>query len=555
MIIDATSAPEGFEGGDWETADTERFFAAWKGTLYVSGSGVGKPSVTNLLRSLVSEPLVLGRRHLHGVFVLAVFDKLLRRWSVTVDNAGLYQAFYDEDTVATSLLEMVSRKGSGAIRIPILTAVEFLAHRGVHWRRTLVEGVRVLDRDEVIELDATGHRLMVVKDEAVSLEPLPVHAFTDLIANLARALQDVSVSVDLSGGFDSRLLACLLRHRGVEFEAAISGRQGLLDVVIGGEAAERLGCPFFVTTHDIDDLEDALGGLFLLRDGLGDILEYHRPAQMQAARVRRGIQVAISGVGGEVLKDFWWLHDFPRYRRHSVNLARFYDLRMAGAKLPSGLLSDEATDAHRQLRSETIVRFGNLVGLTNTETYDRIYYLYRMPVVAGGFLTNHVNNFLPVLAPFLDPVSFRVGYGLPRRKRTFNAFHRNLLSKECPALAGLRTDSGGTARAGVLSVTSEAAALAVSLSKKAVDKASQRTLGRSVFWHDPDAPGLKHRIRASSEFVLSLDALKKQGVLRAGVCADHVPPQFVGRLLTLGMFVRYAEGELSAARAPVARRP
>jgi hypothetical protein len=550
LIVSGDSKPKDFDRSRWATLDRSRFFAAWRGAIYEPDHEMGEPSVERLLGSLDSKPLSALIGTLRGVFVLVVLDKMRSVWTVSVDNSGLYHTFYDGNCVSTSLLELARAKGVGVPGVSSSRVAEFLAMRTVHGPETLIEGVKTIRRNEFVEI-RSGQPLRVVRGDSTDRNATPV----DLVKEfeyLALAVKGKHLSVDLTGGLDSRLAACLLRHHQAEFEAATSGRPDLPDVIIAKRAAKILNCQLYVADDNVSMIEGELENLFYARDALGDVLEFYRPGRMQAERASRGVEIAVSGGGGEFFKDFYWLQDFPRYRSRKTNFERLYDLRFAPVRLPPGLLIGEVADAHRRLRAETIHRFGELTASTNTASYDRVYFFYQMPAIAGAFLTNSINSHLPVLAPFLDYHSYLLGSSLPRHTRTFFAFHRKLITASCPELARMKTVTGVTAHTGMRYLAPDIVALGTRMLKLVVDKVAQRTMGRTIFWISADNPQLAGKAKSSQTFAESLNAVKRAGFVDRHITAADVPDSLVGRLLTIGMLVQHLEGTLSPPNLPTA---
>ena len=62
----------------------------------------------------------------------------------------------------------------------------------------------------------------------------------DRFAALARSLDGCALSVDATGGFDSRLVLCLLDAHGLPFELATSGRPGAPDTEVARAVARLL---------------------------------------------------------------------------------------------------------------------------------------------------------------------------------------------------------------------------------------------------------------------------------------------------------------------------
>src|SRR5262249_20620921 len=149
----------------------------------------------------------------------------------------------------------------------------------------------------------------------------------------------------------------------------------------------------------------------------------YAPMQMQQERRQRGITLVITGVGGELFKDFWWLQDFPFYSKSRSNLDKLYRLRVAPHEPEHGYLTGVYLQISREYRHTFVKRASTLRAASNTKTYDRVYYS-RMGDIAGRLMSNH----MPIVhsyAPYLDPDMAAIGYDLRRFQRFFCNFHRH----------------------------------------------------------------------------------------------------------------------------------
>ena len=78
-------------------------------------------------------------------------------------------------------------------------------------------------------------------------------------------------------------------------------------------------------------------------------------------------------------------------------------------------------------------------------------------------------------------------------------------------------------------------------------KSSQRLLGRA--WFDTigaatvNDPGLLPAVRRLGMFASALDTLKDAGLFAPDLEPEDVRDRHVGRVLTLGLFLRHVEGE------------
>jgi hypothetical protein len=542
MLITAGEPPFGEQDircGSWED---DRFLVCWKGLIFIHGVSAGSPTIHKITQSLYDTSLASLCQELRGVFGLFIFDKTRAQWQITVDNAGLYHIYHDHDTVSTSFLELLAFKNVSSRQICAAAAAEFLALGWIHWRRTLVDGIATIGHDEIIELELGSAGTRNVKRTVRKELPPPggnLESFLAHYAYLAEALVGRRVSVDLTGGFDSRLNACLLGGYGLDFEVAMSGRPGVSDVVISEQVARTLGKDLHLTLHDISSLDSDLLDMFREGDGLSDVVLHHLSRQLQGERKSRGIEVAISGDGGALYKDFWWLQDMPRYSSSRINFERLYDLRIEPSTLPQNYLAGDVAAAYAGLRRHTLEQFATLAARTNTESYDNLYYYYNMPVACGRFLTNHINNYVDFAAPLLDHRNVMFGFSLPRSTRLFNRFHRRVLTEHCPKLARLMTTSGVSASAEGWIVVSDAFGYGMSMGRRLRKKIGQRLFGLPSLPPTNPEPGMRSVVRHSSAFLQSLAALKDLRMIAAELTPEAVRDIEIGRILTLGMLVRY----------------
>lgn len=365
-------------------------------------------------------------------------------------------------------------------------------------------------------------------------------------AGLARSLEGLAVSVDATGGFDSRLVACLLQGRGLPFELATSGRPGTPDTEIARTMAGLLDRPFHLAGHGLEGLDEELEATFRMGDGLTDLRRLHRDRQMALARLARGVGVVAHGGGGELYRDHYVIQDFPFYGNGRVRLGRYYDLRIAAVGLPPEALAPGTRGLLADLRAATIARLEACRAATNNETYDLIYLRLRGPEHFGQYYANYVNMGLDIAAPLLDRDNALAAIATSPWRRFFFLWHRRVITRHCPALAALPTAEGFSASAEPRRMLADLGAFAATQARRAGKKASQRLTGRGRFHvvgaFVADAPDFNHRLRASAHFPRAMERLKAAGVLDPDLAPDAVRDLHVGRILTLGMLLGELEG-------------
>jgi hypothetical protein len=288
--------------------------------------------------------------------------------------------------------------------------------------------------------------------------------------------------------------------------------------------------------HDPSDVPSAAGELFEIADGLSDLLDWHRLRQLARGRAERRIDIAIGGTGGEFLKDWFWLIDFPFYRRRSPNFERLYDMRFRAVAFPRALLSRRLVSHAEEIRPRILARMRDYTMGTNSESYDRMYYEMREPVGTAHSLSIN-QTYVPFLAPLMDPEVIRLGYSLPRRDRFFNRFHRRLITNASLAAARVPSSDTHVTRMSLSSRLSDelrdAPAYVVDKARRLTAKAGGR-FGRKTGYPGIDDPALIPAARSSDAFRLAVGVLVASDVL-APTAQSQLPDRYVGLAMTLGM--------------------
>lgn len=257
-------------------------------------------------------------------------------------------------------------------------------------------------------------------------------------------LKDKKISVDLTGGIDSRMVAAILIHLNIPFEAVFSTASGSgAELKIVEKLAEQKDIPLkVISLPEYFTSKNEINKLIALGDGMWDPTGLRSLAETQKWREEMGYDLAITGVGGELFKDFWWQQDFPMYKKEKPDFDRLIRMRMYPAEVSAEWLG---TVFHKN-QSEYLCRFkahlSTYTESTNTETYDQVYYHLRIKEQIS-VLSHASANFLPVWSPLLEPELLKIGYNLRRRARFLDRFHRAVISEYVPALSDIPTTGGG----------------------------------------------------------------------------------------------------------------
>ncbi len=269
----------------------------------------------------------------------------------------------------------------------------------------------------------------------------------------------------------------------------------------------------------------------------------HRLRQFARERADRRVDVAIGGIGGEFLKDWYWLLDFPLYRWRNPHFERVFDTRFRPTPFPRELLADRVAPHAAEVRPRMLAAMRQRTMATNTETYDRIYYELRERGATGHAISVN-DNYVPFVAPLLDPAVVRLGYSLPRRDRFFNRYHRRLITNASLEAARVPSSDTGVTRMSLSSrprdELRDAPAYVLDKLRRLRTKVGQR-VGRGGGNPPMDDPALVPAARSSDTFRRAVGGLVSAGVLSPTAPRD-LPDRYVGTVMTLGMLFERLEG-------------
>ncbi len=558
MIVTARTRPEALREKASRVFQDGRRAIFWRGHLYLPGLGAGLESVTEFARRLDSRPLAELAAELRGVFGLLLWDEETRCWHAFVDGAGQYKLYYAEGALATGFLELLGHLGAGAADLEREHLASFLLHGDVLFGATFVRGVRKLGGGEIATLPPEGALALQPKHFAFPSRPWE-EILDCYFAHLARSFAGLQVSLDLTGGLDSRLLLAVLHHLGAEFELAVSGAGETADVRIARRIARMVGLPLHHAGHDLERLEEEIPAVFLDGDAQIDLRRFHRDRQNARARLARGIQLIIHGGGGGLFRDFPYIQDFPFYGSRRLRIERFYELRMIPVAFPAAALTDEGQALMARSRAHTLEALLAMRAANNAETYRRIAYFVRYPGFYGAMLSAYINAGLDVVTPYLEREMVEIALTLPPWKGFFHRWHREVTTRYAPELAALPSTEGYTASSRWLHLVGDLAAFTRNTAQRAANKLAQRHLGRTPFILGgglmADAPDFIPRLRRSSWFPYALARLGEIGLLRRDCDPAAIPDVFAGRLLTLGLFLGWLAGDARIRQAAAARPP
>ncbi len=513
--------------------------AHFSGILFVNGVSCQEESALFILEEFERSGQIPFDR-IKGHYALVIVDENTKRKIVFTDNSGMFKSYVYENAVSTSFLDIARYAHRRPDDFSPSSVVEFFYFGHLYFGKTFFSDIRSVAPDEYCLFDGDTMRVL-----HKNIRPITAECTEEFLSMYYASLNSFvgkNLSLDVTGGVDSRLNIALFSAFGLPFELAVSGMDGNKDIAIARQVSHAVQRPFYPTFHDVEEIDDGaiFDEIFMMTDGMIDSVAYHRNHQMNMARKERGIEVAISGVGGELYKDFWWLQDFPFYRKASSDIRKLYDYRIGALPVPVSLFAEQYADKAAVLRDDTIAALSEFTLRTNTETYDNIYYNYKMRANAGAYISA-ASRYVPVYAPLVELDLVRFGFHLPRHRRFFNNFHREIISSQADMLAKIKTTEQVTVSSRTSDKIVDVVSYVFDKNKRMIKKILQKKVGKTFFQQSPQNRAIFQKIEELGLLDDSVDILRKCGVLRHDVRAETIPDSVKGKIVTVASLVRYLQ--------------
>ena len=137
--------------------------------------------------------------------MLLVEDNRSASRYVLVDNSGMFHVFCSGSGISTSFLELAASQGSRATDLNPEAVVEFLHFGYISFGRTLLKNIVKLSPEQIVRISRTG--ISFIPKSLPSFESQPTRSLVDLLRDFTSSVAAERVSVDLTGGMDTRSLS------------------------------------------------------------------------------------------------------------------------------------------------------------------------------------------------------------------------------------------------------------------------------------------------------------------------------------------------------------
>jgi hypothetical protein len=447
MIFESQSISDNSVAAGYDRLETGDFIAIWQGFLFVRGFVAGRASVAALMdffrRLGPDTALALAK----GSFRLCILDKQSRAMFCCVDPFGLARLFVAGPLISDNLFGLIGRLGYNEADLDISALAFFVRFGAYALGCTIDRRVRFLSGSEIVHLAPDGHVRLLRKSLPDFQSTREEFDFDAYVRDMRTAIEGQHISLDLTGGYDSRLLAACLKNSIAE--TATTGQPGNFDLGIARNVASALNLPHVAARHDISGFGERAWTLLQLTHGQTGILAYDHVYQLTRERQARGITLVIAGIGGELWKDILWLQDFP-FLSGPPRFERLFRTRLEPRTAPMAHLEPSFASAFETAKGTYLRAMHTRLGtLPRTVAYDCVYAFLRIPFTAGPSITAGIDMGLPTFCPLYDADGAIASMHKPPRERLFSRWHREVIARFAPEIAKLRSDDGLSAQPGL----------------------------------------------------------------------------------------------------------
>ena len=432
--------------------------AGWivvKGQIFDVRSETPAVDLRDLLHHFLTEDFS-GLNHYEGTFALAAWDARRQQgWAVN-DQTSMLNLYYGEydaglyvSTNAISLARALSLGlDPGGLQ-------ELLARKVLLAPTTMFAGLRRVDIGEHVRYRAgtlsRGKHWHWYEPEASyrSLREAADAAAAVVVDRVARyAASGSPVLSDLTGGYDSRLLASALHAAGLEPAVTVNGPPNHQDVRIAHQVAKTMqwdmryfNTQLLLTAEITPDVQQEL----LYRTN-GELRFTEMYLQLLVwPKLAQDFNLHLEGSGGPLLRYLPWSQEFSGIgRRQLANIDNVLNFRLLTDVPPPSLFSQDWLPVLRsRLRSRLQALCREQPGALTTQQCDAIH-LWKM-TGHGSLYISSGYDWLPGAAPLLSAGVVKTAIALPWTMCLTTRLQRQMIYDLSPRAAGVVTAYGGTA--------------------------------------------------------------------------------------------------------------
>lgn len=236
-------------------------------------------------------------------------------------------------------------KNKTNLRWDDISIAEFYAMGFVSGNNTLITGVSTVDCGEYVILDITGNQFRVQYFEYIcpkikfNKEQHLISAYKSLEEAFKRTIESIDVDnqiiIPLSGGYDSRLIACLCKKFKLKNVLCYTyGRNNSFEVSTSNEVAKVLGFKWYFVEYTSNDFENAIKSELFIKfsdfsgnlNSIPHVQEFMAIKKLKEEGIIREGAVVIPGFCGDVFGGSKVPHEVYEWSLGDFNIKKIVDL-------------------------------------------------------------------------------------------------------------------------------------------------------------------------------------------------------------------------------------
>ena len=536
-----------FENDDWKIY--------WEGLLFIKGLAPGELSLMRFLEELKKSTISEKCYILSGEFSCFCYDKKGDLLYSFCDNAGLHNMYYSQTFSSTSLLDLIKVNHITAEDLDPVGIMGFIISNSCYTWNTYFKEIKRMKYNEIF-VD-NGKKLtfqLKVMDDFFALKR-PIQSFLPEFSSMTESLKKIKgrICVDLTGGFDSRLVCTILNKFGLDFDTSISGMPDHPDIILSKKMAEILGKNHFYIFDEVksNNLEYELNKTFELYDAAMDIVRSHFIYTHEQALIKNKCNLRLSGIGGEFYKpfSFWFITDNNPNTLIPYMIERGTDLRygLQFKNIPREIFSDTYRSYISSYKNRLIDK---LVEFFKDDQSGKVIYKVLYFFMEGskpGARRSQINLYNPLLdkeiVPFGVNLKFEKRTPLKRLNDIFfpplddrYMFEKKLLTTLNYKVAKVNIANAMHVNASVklfdqiknnINNLIEKTKIYISNQKRSIGPAANQDVFKVV--------------RTLNKTEELFEILKNYAIIKNTVRIDSIPNDYIGSLFTLGKIIEYCE--------------
>lgn len=386
-------------------------------------------------------------RELNGFFVVVIGDARKKQVLCITDLIGSCFACVRKLPGCTAisgsslLLSLLA-----PVAIDRASAQEFLNTGIIYDNRTLYEGIEKLPPASVCRFGEESRRTQYWSAAELKSEKYDADAAAESLWHEIRGAASAvgarypQIVSDLTGGYDSRLLAAAYMGAGVTPQTTVSGQPGDPDVTVSEGLAAHVGLRHqWLPTSPAPFTPKELSASFQLTDGEYDIFDYTRILRTHRQLAAK-YDISTNGSFGEIARGYWWELLLPHIgKRKPLDCDKVVRLRFApgGTRLKVPGAPDIVASLTEVMQRAVLP----LQDAPNTFQMDMAYLTLRMQRWQGR-IASSTNRLWPCLSPlmFRGVVETILQSRFASRERSYLV--RKLLARYAPRFSEFPLEHG-----------------------------------------------------------------------------------------------------------------